>query len=82
MRLFVLGAGELQGISYKKTAFGQASLADLDKQGVFIFKDVNFDETDKAGPPTFDSLHSGFGEEDFVITTLKPGRPEQASVFN
>ena len=75
--LIVLGAGELQGISYKKTAFGQASLADLDKQGVFIFKDVNFDENDKAGPPTFGSLHSGFGEEDFFPTTLKPVGPNK-----
>ena len=70
--LVVLGAGEIQKINYNKTAFGQASLADLDKQNVFVFSDTNHNTAERKGPPPFTAINDKFGSKDFYPKTLKP----------
>ena len=68
----------MQEIDYTKTAFGQTSLADLDKQGVFIFKDQNHNETTKAGPPPFKAIDNvNFGLKRFFPETLKPANEDR-----
>lgn len=69
--LIVLGAGEIRGISYGKTAFGQAGLADLDQQDVFIFED-DHSTADPVGPPPFNSIKERFGSKEFFPKVLKP----------
>ena len=72
MRLMVvLGAGEIKGIAYGRTAFGQTSLFDLDRQNVFIFEDKNLADGN-SGPPPFDALNGNFADSDLFPASLKP----------
>ena len=66
--LLVLGASKIQSIDYSKTAFGQAALADLDKQSVFIFGKSDGAE----GRPNFGDLQSGFGTKKLYPERLRP----------
>lgn len=79
--LVVLGAGEIEEIGYQKTAFGQASLADLDRQDVFIFEDQNFN-ADNSGPPPFSAIKANFGTKEFFPKTLKPADDKPAFRLN
>ena len=72
MRLMVvLGAGKIQKITYNKTAFGQTSLFDLDRQNVFIFEDKNLADGN-SGPPPFSALNGNFADSDLFPVSLKP----------
>jgi hypothetical protein len=66
--ILALGASKIQSIDYSKTAFGQAALADLDKQSVFIF--AKSDGTE--GRPNFGDIQGGFGTKSLYPERLKP----------
>ena len=80
--LVVLGAREIQEIGYEKTAFGQASLADLDRQDVFIFEDQNFSTDSNSGPPPFSAIKANFGTKEFYPKALKPADDKPAFRLN
>ena len=68
--ILALGASKIKGIDFTKTAFGQAGMAELDKQSVFIFAKAAGAE----GFPPFKSRISGFGTKEFFPDRLKPSK--------
>ena len=78
--LLVIGAGEIKNINYERTAFGQTSLTDLDRQNVFIFEDVNLDEDELSGPPPFAAINENFAKKELFPSNLK-ANSEDASAF-
>ena len=72
MRLMVvLGAGEIKSIGYSRTAFGQTSLFDLDKQNVFIFESQHLPGTNE-GPPPFNAINEKFANKELFPSSLEP----------
>ena len=78
--LLVIGAGEIKNINYERTAFGQTSLTDLDKQNVFIFEDVNLNEDELSGPPPFSAINESFAKKELFPSSLK-ANSNDASAF-
>ncbi len=77
MQLMVaLGASEIKKIDYEKTAFGQISLKDLNKQSVFIFAKEN----GVNGVPLFgDIQEENFGKSSLFPEVLKPSANDKPS---
>ena len=66
MRLVLaLGASEIKEIDYKKTAFGQLSFTDLDRENIYVFEGVN-------KPPIFNNFVDGFAGKTRYPQLLKP----------
>ena len=77
--LLVIGAGEIKNINYGRTAFGQTSLTDLDKQNVFIFEDVNLDEDELSGPPPFTAINENFAKKELFPSNLKANSEDESA---
>ena len=72
--MLALGASKIVGIDFTKTAFGQATMIDLDKESVFIFAK----ESGGDGYPAFKNNSEGFATKEFFPKLLKPGNEDPA----
>ena len=69
--MLALGASKIVGIDFTKTAFGQATMIDLDKESVFIFAKEG--DGNRDGSPAFKNRPDGFANKAFFPERLKPG---------